>query len=155
MKKLYTLFAALFFAAAAFAQQEVVYLNIEKTDNSTESINAATLQRITFDGSKVTFQSTDGVVENDMQDIVRITPQTNTGISQTTTATGDLVRMVSPDAIAVNCPAGCTITIYSISGSVIMQTRQNADYGTINIAALSKGIYLVRADGRTAKFIKR
>lgn len=155
MKKLYMLFASLLFAAGVSAQQETLYLNIEKTDNSIESINATTLQRITFNGSKVAFQSTDGVVENDMQDIVRITPHNSTGISQTTGTAGDLVHILSPDAIAVNCPAGSTITIYSLSGSVIMQTRQSAENGTINTAALSKGIYLLRANGRTAKFIKR
>ena len=57
--------------------------------------------------------------------------------------------------MAVNCNAGEEIAIYNISGSIVQQTVQDSDGGSISIANLPKGIYLLRANRQTVKLIKK
>lgn len=45
------------------------------------------------------------------------------------------------------------IDLYSIAGQLIQQTK--ADNGQINVSTLANGIYLIKADNKTAKFIKK
>lgn len=156
MKKVYTIVLSLMLAIPALAQDDTRIV-IEKSDNSTQSISFADLSRITFDNSNVKFEQSNGSITGcDMADIVRIATYTGeTSISDITTEKRELLQYISTDEIAVNCMTGSRIEIYNVSGSHILSTRLGADNGTISIAALPKGIYLLRADGRTAKFIKR
>ena len=91
-----------------------------------------------------------------MSDILRIaTYANNTGISSAILEGNELLQYISSDEISINCNAGETIAIYNINGSKILTRRQTADGGSISIATLPKGIYLIRSNGKTAKFIKR
>ncbi|MBR6805869.1 MAG: T9SS type A sorting domain-containing protein [Bacteroidaceae bacterium] len=47
------------------------------------------------------------------------------------------------------------MAIYNISGSIVQQTVQDSDGGSISIANLPKGIYLLRANRQTVKLIKK
>ena len=102
-------------------------------------------------------QMNDGtVISNDMYDIYSINYTTAwTGIKGTAQAGEKLLEYISDDAIAVNATAGTKIEIYSISGSHIYTVQQSNDNATISIATLPKGIYLLRANDRTAKFLKK
>ncbi|MBR5890947.1 MAG: T9SS type A sorting domain-containing protein, partial [Bacteroidaceae bacterium] len=45
--------------------------------------------------------------------------------------------------------------IYNVSGSMVQQKIQESDGGSISIANLPKGIYLLRANRQTVKLIKK
>lgn len=156
MKKNYLLFLFTLFAVTLYSQDNTQSLVIEKIDNSNEYIAFDAVQRITFNSSNVNIEKKDGtIVTNDMADIYRIKNTYSTNIHNSFAEKDNFLQYISPDEIAINCPAGSTIKIYSISGSLIASTHQDADNGTISIASLPKGIYLIRANERTPKFIRR
>ncbi len=156
MKKLYIFITTIMFSMSAFSQESASIV-VEKSDNSSHTIAFDQLNRITFDGNMVNIEQNNGnVIKNDMSDILRIaTYANNTGISSVILDSKELLQYISSDEIAINCYAGETIAIYNVNGSKILTKRQTADGASISIAILPKGIYLLRADGRTAKFIKR
>ena len=157
MKKIYMLIIMAMIALPNLAQQEKLHLVREKSDNSTQSIALDALQRITFSGTTVNIEQTDGnTIKNEMSDIMRIAAYTGE-TSLTTLKANDKnpIQYISSDEISVNAPAGSIIEIYSVNGSHISTTRQYSDNGTLSIAALPKGIYLLRTNGRTYKFLKR
>ena len=156
MKKIFILLFGIALTATAYSQESSKILVIEKINNSTESIMLDALSRITFNDTRVYIEQKDGnIITNDMSDITRIINTYGTGITESLANTEDFLQDVSPDEIAINCVAGSTITIYNINGSQILSIRQLADNGTVSIASLPKGIYLIRANEKTAKFIKR
>ncbi len=157
MRLLYILFIAVITSATAFAQNDGAHFVIEKHSNSTQTVNFSELQNITFYGNNVSILLKNGnVISNSMDDIKQIKSYAgSTGIEENSNFGKELVSYVSPDQIMVNCSACTTITIYSISGRHISTTLSDADNGIISIAALPKGIYLLRANEKTAKIIKR
>lgn len=151
MRKFLPFIAATLLAAPSFAQQMMV-----ETSNENCVIELDALHRITFNGSDVNILQTNGTTFTaPMGEISRIYFGDFTAIDDVEITSNDLVTYVSADEIAVNCPAGEIINIYNINGSQIFQMRQQEDCGRISIAQLPKGIYLLQASGKTAKFIKR
>lgn len=157
MKRLRTLFIVAVFALPIYSQQTDSRIVVEKTDNSELTIALSDIRKITFDYTTVNIISHDGnVFSNDMSDILRIASYAQeTGIDNVSFGNEQLIEFVSSDNIAVNSPAGETIAIYNINGCLILAQRQLSDGGVISISTLPKGIYLIRTNGRTAKFIKR
>ena len=157
MKRVKTFITLLLLAISLQAQQDGAQIVIEKQDNTSRTIAFDALQKITFNSTDVNILLKDGtVISNDMSNIQRIISYTqSTNIESAMQGSEKLVNYLSADIIAVNCTAGSTIAIYSINGSHIYTTKLKTDFETISIAALPKGIYLLKADERTAKIIKR
>lgn len=151
MKKIIPLIAAIFMATPSFSQQ----MMIEGTSENTV-VELDALRRITFNGSDVNVLQTNGTTYTaPMSDISRIYFGDFTAIEDIEITGKELITYISADEIAVNCPAGEVINIYNINGSHILQVHQQEESGSISIAQLPKGIYLLQAAGKTAKFIKR
>ena len=157
MRLLHILFIAAITSATAFAQDDGAHFVIEKYSNSTQTVNFADLQNITFNGNNVSVLLKNGnVISNSMDDIKQIKSYAgSTGIEENSDFGKELVSYISPDRIMVNCSACTQITIYNINGRHISTTLSDTDNETISIAALPKGIYLLKANERTAKIIKR
>ena len=90
-----------------------------------------------------------------MADIIYFSAKPESTNIVTPQNSGNLVEHISSDAISINANAGATIEIYNMSGCHIVTKLLDAENGTISIATLPKGIYILRAAGRTAKFLKR
>lgn len=137
----------------AFSQRIVV----EKSNNATQAVDLHNFQRITFSGSTLNILQTNGTATStEMSDIVRIYFDDYTRINEVNFNDGkELVAYISPDEIAVNCEAGEEIAIYNISGTMVLKERQNSEGGSISIANLPKGLYLLRAKSQTVKILKR
>jgi hypothetical protein len=137
----------------AFSQRIVV----EKSNNATQAVDLHNFQRITFSGSTLNILQTNGTATStEMSDIVRIYFDDYTRINEVNFNDGkELVAYISPDEIAVNCEAGEEIAIYNISGTMVLKERQNSEGGSISIANLPKGLYLLRAKNQTVKILKR
>lgn len=154
MKRVLIIIASILFVLHTTAQEENISLVI-KTDGGEHTMLFNELRRITFSGTTVQIQKHDGTAINeDMADIIYLSAIKTTDIA-TPQMNGNLVGSISSDAITVNCSAGTSVEIYNVSGSHITTRLLDADNETISIATLPKGIYLLRADGRTAKFLKR
>lgn len=153
MKKIYTFLFLLIAVMPVMAQQVIV----EKS-SSTETIEFSRLDKITFSGTTVNILQTDGSTTTaTMGDISRIyfSNYSNIGNMAAEAENGNIISYISNESIAVNCDAGETITIYNIIGSRLICIRQQSDNGIISIAQLPKGIYIIKANDKTAKFVKR
>ena len=151
MKKIYTLLFLLIVSAPITAQQMIV----EKNTNI-ETIDFDKLDRITFSGTTVKISQTDGsATEASMGEINRIYFSYYNSIESTVAETEEIISYVSSDDIAVNCNAGEIITIYNMIGKQLVCVRQKSNNGIISIANLPKGIYVIRTNDQTAKFVKR
>ncbi len=152
MKKLFTILLILASALPVTAQQML----IEKEGSNNEIVNLGNLKQITFNGNTVTVEQNDGTKsDNAMSAISRISFGNYTTIGKTIPCSDALVTYITSDEIAVNCEAGSPVTIYNVVGNQVLCTRLNADYATISIANLPKGIYIVKANDRSAKIIRR
>ena len=151
MRKTYTLLLFLFASMPIMAQQ----IFIEK-GTSRETIEFGNLKKITFNSTTVNILKTDGsTISASMGDIERIHFSNYSSIEDTEIAKEELFNYISDDYIAVNCNAGEIITVYSIIGKQFICVRQKSDNGIISIAHLPKGIYIIRINDQTAKFVKR
>ena len=151
MRKIYTLILFLIASMPIMAQQ----IFIEK-GTSRETIEFGNLKKITFNSTTVNILKTDGsTISASMGDIERIHFSNYSSIEDTEIAKEELFNYISDDYIAVNCNAGEIITVYSIIGKQLVCVRQKSDNGIISIAHLPKGIYIIRINDQTAKFVKR
>ena len=141
-------------ATLSVSAQHIIVL---KTDNGSQAVELQKFRRMTFSGTSVNIMQADGTVESaDMSDITRIYFGDYTGIKNVDFNGGkELVSYISADEVAVNCEAGKEIAIYNVSGTMVLKSVQDSDGGSVSIANLPKGIYLLRANGQTVKIIKR
>lgn len=153
MKKLIILFTFTLLTIPAMSQSQIT---VEKANGDTQTMLWENFRKITFDGDKVNILSNKGEnISSPMADIMRITTTlVETGINTPAEECG-LLNFVSSDEIAVNCQAGELVYVYSISGNIVLSQRQADNNGCINVAHLPKGVYLLQANGRTVKFLKR
>lgn len=137
----------------AFSQRIVV----EKNDNAIQAIDLQNFRRITFSGDIVNIMQNNGSETNwEMNNIARIYFDNYTHINEMEfNEKKELVSYITSDRIAVNCKAGEEINIYNISGSIVQKEVQESDGGSISIANLPKGMYLLRANLQTVKIIKK
>ena len=152
MKRLFFIISFIAFAGIASAQHIVV----EKKDSNNEAFLFENLKQITFNGTTVNFEMTDGVTScASMDSIERIYFDDLSSIADINAFSNDLIEHISPDEIAINSEAGSTATIFNLAGVQMMSRRISTRGEAISIAGLSKGIYIVKANEKTIKIIKR
>ena len=152
MKKTVTILLLLLSCLPAAAQQML----IEKIGSNNEIVSLENLKQITFSGSIVNVELTDGTKSStDMAAIDVISFGDYTTIGQIGPEGGELAAYVSSDEIAIDGKAGSHVTIYNVVGTQVLNTRLDADYEQISIANLPKGIYIIKCNERTAKIVKR
>ena len=152
MKKLLLIISLITIAGTATAQ----YMVVEKAGSGNETIVLDNLRQITFDGTTVNIEQNDGARSNaTMGDISRIYFSDLSSIADINAQGGDLVEYLSHDDIAINSEAGSMVTVYSLTGAQLLTRRIDTQGETISIAGLPQGIYIVKANGRTTKIIKR
>ena len=151
MKKLLFILSLIAFAGTATAQHMVV-----ETAGGNEVFTLDNLKQITFNGTTVNIEQTDGTKSSaEMGNISRIYFDDMSSIADINPNGENLVEYLSPEEIAINSEAGSTVAIYSLTGAQLLSRRIDTQGETISIAALPQGIYIVKANGRTTKIIKR
>ena len=151
MKKLLFIISLLAIAGTATAQHIVV-----ETAGGNKVFTLENLKQITFNGTTVNIEQTDGTTSSaSMGSIERIYFSDLSSIADMPAQSGILVEYISFDEIAINSEAGSTVAIYSLTGAQLLSRRIDTQGETISIAALPQGIYIVKANGRTTKIIKR
>lgn len=139
-------------ATVATAQHMVV----EMTDSNNQVVKLESLRQITFNGTTVNIEQTDGTKSSaSMGDIGRIYFGDLSSIADINAQSCNLVEYLSADEITINSEAGSTVVIYGLTGTQLLIRRIDAEGETISIADLPQGIYIVKANGRTTKIIKR
>lgn len=136
---------------AATAQHMVV-----ETAEGNEVFTLDNLKQITFNGTTVNIEQSNGAKSSaSMGDIKRIYFDDMSSIADINAQGGDLVEYLSHDDIAINSEAGSMVTVYSLTGAQLLTRRIDTQGGIISIAGLPQGIYIVKANERTTKIIKR
>lgn len=152
MKKLLFIISLLAIAGTATAQHMVV----ETAGHEDKVITIENLKQITFEGTTVNIEQTDGTKSStSMGNIERIYFGDLSSIADINAQSGNLVEYISNDEIAIHSEAGSMVTIYNLTGAQLLTRRIDAEGETISIADLPQGIYIVKANGRTTKIIKR
>ena len=139
-------------ATVATAQHMVV----EMTDSNNQVVKLESLRQITFNGTTVNIEQTDGTkCSTSMGNIERIYFGDHSSIADINAQSGNLVEYLSADEITINSEAGSTVAIYSLTGTQLLTRRIDTQGEAVSIAGLPQGIYIVKANGRTTKIIKR
>lgn len=79
-----------------------------------------------------------------------------TGINSTTADTENtLVRSVGDRLFEVFCPMNkpLNVSVYSLSGELLLSEKSNGNTLTLNASALKSGIYVLRANGKAQKIM--
>ena len=151
MKKLLFIISLLAIAGTATAQHMVV-----ETAGGNEVFTLENLKQITFNGTTVNIEQSNGAKSSaSMGDIKRIYFDDMSSIADINAQGGDLVEYLSHDDIAINSEAGSMVTVYSLTGAQLLTRRIDTQGEAISIAGLPQGIYIVKANERTTKIIKR
>ena len=152
MKKLLFIISLLAIAGTATAQHMVV----EMTDSNSQVMKLEDLKQITFDGTTVNIEQTNGTKSSaSMGNIGRIYFGDLSSIADINAQSGNLVEYLSADEITINSEAGSTVVIYGLTGTQLLTRRLDTQGEAVSIAGLPQGIYIVKANGRTTKIIKR
>ena len=139
-------------ATVATAQHMVV----EMTDSNNQVVKLESLRQITFNGTTVNIEQTDGTKSStSMGNIGRIYFGDLSSIADINAQSGNLVEYISNDEIAIHSEAGSTVAIYGLTGTQLLTRRIDTQGEAVSIAGLPQGIYIVKANGRTTKIIKR
>ena len=139
-------------ATVATAQHMVV----EMTDSNSQVMKLEDLKQITFNGTTVNIEQTNGTKSSaSMGSIERIYFADLSSIADINSQDENLVTYISTDEIAINCNGGSLVAIYNLTGAQLFTRRLDAQGEAISIAGLPHGIYIVKANGRTTKIIKR
>ena len=151
MKKLLFIISLLAIAGTATAQHMVV-----ETADGNEVFTLENLKQITFNGTTVNIELNDGTKSNaSMGDISRIYFDDQSSIADINAQGDKLVEYISYDEIAINSEAGSMVTLYNLTGAQLLTRRIDTQGEAISIAHLPQGIYIIKANERTTKIIKR
>ena len=132
------------------------HMLIDKGGENNEVVGLDNLKKITFSGTTVNIEQTDGTKSSSsMGEINRIYFGDFTSIDETRPQSRELISYITREDIAINSPAGTLVTIYDVIGAQVISIRLKNDGETISISHLPKGIYIVKANDKTAKILKR
>ena len=152
MKKLLFIISLLAIAGTATAQHMVV----ERDGQENKVFSLESLKQITFDGTIVNMELNDGTKSStSMGNIKRIYFSDLSSIVKMPAQSENFVVYLSTDEIAINSEAGSTVVIYGLTGTQLLTRRIDTQGEAVSIADLPQGIYIVKANGRTTKIIKR
>ena len=132
------------------------HIAVEKEAADLFTMELSELKHITFNGTTVNIEDNAGAIYcATMGDIKRIYFDDMSSIADINAQGGDLVEYLSHDDIAINSEAGSMVTVYSLTGAQLLTRRIDTQGEAISIAGLPQGIYIVKANERTTKIIKR
>lgn len=78
------------------------------------------------------------------------------GIKQTEQSAGFFtIQRAAHNVLAIDgTEAGATISVYSSNGSLVLRGKSSGTHHEVNVAGLSKGVYILRVGGSAIKFNK-
>ncbi|VBB44754.1 hypothetical protein TRIP_D260168 [uncultured Paludibacter sp.] len=153
------LFLFFFLLGLTQIHAQAVYLGILSIDGTEKSVNIQDLKNITFFDSnlnlnywsgtneslptnsirKLIFTSATGLHKLDDNKIITVYP--NPVI--------DFIALKNTSANNIN------VSIYSITGALILSQQQLSATQTINVSNLQKGLYFLKVNNQVIKFIKQ
>ncbi len=158
--KLFTTFIfCLFGVLFSQLKSQSTIIDVIRWDNSEKKVELSALNKLTFTTDHLVFNYLNGVVENlPKSEIRKLVFGTSTAVNP----------LVSQSAIQVypnptyefirikNIPdARCRVVVYSITGSQVLNIQLNSPTQQIDVSALPRGLYYLKANNQVAKFTKQ
>ena len=149
--KLLLSFMLLFVCATAFAQSALV---VELRDGSSATFLLAEKPRVTFVGEQMDVVSSSASMEINRRDVM------NWHFSALPTSVDDITveakAMLEENNLVISgISEETTITLYTLSGAVVKRTTVINGNCTIPLDGLTAGVYLVKYNNTTFKFLKK
>lgn len=139
--------------SSAFAQDEVVF-TILKTDGNTMDFVMNRDARIYYSDTQLMFFDGNDIVSVNFEDIRKAYFTAHQEVEEIENQQLSFYPNPVNNVLNVkNIADNQTITVYSISGQVMMRLVASGE-ATVDVSMLQDGIYLIRAGNMVSKFIK-
>ena len=148
-------FFLIFLSAMCFNTLKAQKLIIHQKDGSTTN-GVLAGSKITFSGSNFTFATTTSSTQFAMSDVSKITFDNSSSINQSSSSSNlSVYPNPAKDFIQISGISTQTLVqIYRIDGVLVFS--QSVESGApIEVTSFSSGVYIVKANGQTSKFIKK
>ncbi|MFV0470997.1 MAG: T9SS type A sorting domain-containing protein [Paludibacteraceae bacterium] len=135
-----------------------IHLGIISNDGVQKSVELSNLKNITFSDSDLKLNYWSGI--NELLPVSSIRKLVFTSSTGLKTIDNTNVVLMYPNPVVdifslKNVPENhINIEIYSITGTQILNLRNISSSQTINISSLTKGMYFLKVNNQTVKFIK-
>lgn len=159
MLKKFTLLIVLLIAGWQTAESQSLY--IKTKDGVVTSKSLETLDRFTFSNNNLLINYLSGPAETySLGNISKLTFKSGfTGVDELSLS-GPAVMKVYPNPVndiiyIQNAPEmSYTVSIYRVTGSLVLTTKMSSGEKSIDVSYLSSGLYLLNVNGLTFKFVK-
>lgn len=136
-------------------------LVLKAKDGTITTKQLGTVKRITFSNNNLLVNYQSGPVETYPLTSLSILSfkSTVTGVDQSSLS-GTRIMMIYPNPVKdvinlVNAPdTEFTVSIYRMNGVLVLSTQVNSTRKSINVSYLSGGLYLLKVNDQSFKFIK-
>lgn len=146
------LLLTLFFSENICAQRLVIW----QKDGTKVSYNLDEQPKTTFTAEDLVITTATLTISYPLAKIQRYTYEGGALSVQNIKADGISISHVGDNVIVKGLANGKSVTIYSIDGKQLMAKRSDgSDFLTFSLANLSAGVYMIKADEITYKFLKR
>ena len=130
-------------------------LLINGKDGSTTDLNLENLRKITFSKGNMKASYSDGTYsEYALSTIGKLAFETGTGLNSIEIMDGHLAYSSQTGDAYVTGSKGSTLSVYNISGRVVLKQAITTDAENIDLSGLQDGIYLLKLNGVTVKIRK-
>ncbi len=155
-----TIFLLLSFASMFNAVSGQNSLIIRFNDGSTQSFLLTDLRKVSFSGSNIMFLKTNTSLDSCIiSNVGALSFGIKTRINETTGSNNVLIFPNPAEKFIYlkNMPEGklLDVSIYSLDGIKVIGTIFRSNSSSIDVSSLCKGLYLLKANGYTLKFIKQ
>ncbi len=128
---------------------------INENDGETATLNVDGLRSIQFkDGNMVATYSDGDTSTYALSDISRLDFDGTSAVNMTTMMDGKITYSPENGLVIVANSEKSHLTVFSISGTTVMEKVMESQLESIDLSGLDKGIYLLRLDGRTIKIVR-
>lgn len=118
----------------------------------------AYIRGIAYGDTELHIRANDGNGGNTAYDInliyINTNPPVQTTIEETTNGFS-ISPTIATKSVYIQCDAGKTITVFDTQGITIYHITTRSEITILDISNLAAGIYAVKIDGETARFIKK
>lgn len=152
MKKILLLFVTGAMLSLPSAAQNLL---INGKDGSTTDLNLENLRKITFSKGNMVAKYSDGKYsEYALSTIGKLAFETGTGLNSIEIMDGHLAYSSQNGTAFVTDSKGSNLTVYNISGKVVLQKQISTDAESVDLSGLQDGFYLLKLNGITVKIRK-
>ena len=152
MKKILLLFVTGATLSLPSAAQNLL---INGKDGSTTDLNLENLRKITFSKGNMKASYSDGTYsEYALSTIGKLAFETGTGLNSIEIMDGHLAYSSQNGTAFVTDSKGSNLTVYNISGKVVLQKQISTDAESVDLSGLQDGFYLLKLNGITVKIRK-